>query len=889
MGKENEKYTIFVVEDDAGLSHLVQRRLLREGYKVETAVSGEEAISWLKSNHADLMLLDYKLLDMTGKKLVKLLRKNIILTPFIMVTGQGDEKLAVEMMKEGSRDYIMKEGAFLELLPTVIAQVIRQLEQEAKLIEAQNTLRDSEARYRGMFDSALDAVFVVDFDGEIIDANPQATRIFGYTSAEFYDLKIPDLIHIDHQKRYEKHRRAIQEQGEFQIETIGTQKDRTTIDVEIRGALFEYKGQKNFIIVFRDISERKWAEEEIRLTNQQLRISERALRERESRLRAIFQGAAIGMSLVDLRGRALESNETLQEMLGYSRAELRQKEFPEFVYPEDRQGSSRMFEDLANGRCNRYQMELRLSGSDQRVVWGRLIASLVRGTDGEPNYIIIMIEEITDHKKNEIELSESESRFRLLSEAAFEGILIHEKGTILDINSAFSVMFGYDREELIGTDSLKLIAPDHRQLVAKNIRQEYVEAPYEAKGIRKDDSEIFIIISARMMPFHGRKVRVATIRDITEQKRAQDALQESEAKYRRLFEKMLNGFAYHRIILDDNHQPIDYEFLEINDAFEKITGTKRNDVIGNRFSQIFPRMKDSGHDWIENFGEVALTGNEVAFERYIEEYDRWFYFSAYSPKKGFFATVFYDVTERRMLAEELRTFATDLERSNRELDQFAEVISSDLKKYLNDIQNSCENLQNSYCRNLDPNGISLLEKIHSGAGNMQKVIDEIQVYSRVETRGKPFAEVDLNQVAGKIMNNLSEVIKSSGGCLEISPLPTVWADKEQLDQLLEHLISNAFKFRSNVPPQVEIEAVEKDNVWQITVQDNGIGIASEDQGRIFNMFRRLHSKQEYPGNGIGLSLCQKVIERHGGRIWVESTPGAGSKFYFTLPTKLHHS
>ena len=887
MAKENAKYTIFVVEDDTGLSHLVQRRLQREGYQINAAASGKEAALWIRSNHADLMLLDYKLLDMTGKELVKLLRDENILPPFIMVTGQGDEKLAVEMMKEGSRDYIMKEGAFLELLPAVIAQVISQLDQETKLIEAQNTLHDSEARYRGMFNSSLDAVFIVDFDGNIIDANPQATKIFGYTPAEFYDLNIPDLIHIDHRKRYEKNRRAIQEQGEFQIETIGTQKDRTTIDVEIRGSLFEYKGNKNFIIVFRDISERKWSEEEIRLTNQQLRISERALRERESRLRAIFQGAAIGMSLVDLRGRALESNETLQEMLGYSRAELRQKGFLEFVCPEDRQSSSRLFEDLANGRCNRYQMEIRLSSKNQCMVWGRIIASLVRGTDGEPNYIIIMIEEITDHKKNEIELRESDSRFRLLSEAAFEGILIHEKGTILDINTAFEIMFGYNRDELIGTDSLKLIAPEDRQLVAENIRQEYVDAPYEAKGIRKDGTDIFMIISARMMPFHGRNVRVVAIRDITEQKNAQDALQESEAKYRRLFEKMLSGFAYHRIIMDDNNQPIDYEYLEINDAFENLTGIKREDIIGKRFSEVFPRIKDSGYDWIENYGEVALTGKEIAIEQYIEEYDRWFYISAYSPKTGFFATVFNDVTERRMLAEELRMFATDLERSNRELDQFAEVVSSDLKYSLNDIQSSCENLESSYRRILDPTGISLLDKIHSRAEYMQKMIDEIQVYSRVETRGKPFAEVDLNQVAGQIKKKLAEVIKSSQGLREISPLPKVWADQEQLEQLLEHLISNAFKFRSKVPPQVKIEAEEKDNIWQITVQDNGIGIVSEDQERIFNMFRRLHSKQEYPGNGIGLSLCQKVIDHHGGRIWVESAPGTGSKFHFTLPTKSH--
>jgi len=470
-----------------------------------------------------LVVDDFKLPDMTGRQVIKTLTERNNAIPFILVTGQGDEKLAVEIMKGGARDYIIKDGGFLELLPSVITQVLEQVERESQLRAAEKALMESEAQYRGVFNSSLDAVFVVDFNGKIVDANPQSCKIYDYSLEELINLPVKKLIHPDYHYQYEQFTMDLRSKGDFQAESMAVQKDGTTVDVEIRSTVFTFKGQKNILMVVRDISERKWKEEELRLTNQQLRVSEQALREREARLRAIFQGAAIGMALIDLGGHALESNQSLQKMLGYSRTELRQKVFPEFTHPEDLQACAQIFDDLTQGKCDYYQIETRYLRKDEGIVWVRLTASLVRNETGKPNYIINMMEDISEQKWAEQNLRQSQERFQLLSEAAFEGILIHEKGRILDGNSALGRMFGYEIPEIIGKDCRDFVTPEFRELVTENIHKETTE-PYDLVGLKKDGSTFDIQVWAHSLEYQGRKVRVVTVRDITERRQIEEEI-----------------------------------------------------------------------------------------------------------------------------------------------------------------------------------------------------------------------------------------------------------------------------------------------------------------------------------------------------------------------------
>jgi len=754
MDQSLETCKILVVDDDLGLLSLMQRKLQRQGFATDTVASGSEAISWLGSNRADLMLLDYKLPDMTGAEVIESLKEKKNVIPFIVVTGCGDEKVAVNTLKAGARDYLIKDRGLVELLPSVVDHTLKQLEQEKRLAAAEKALKDSEAQYHGIFTFATEAFFVLNFDGRIIDANPRALRLYGYTHDELMGLDFKKLIHPESEQLHLQLNSDVRSKGQFQTETVGAQHDGTLFDVEIKGTTFEYKGRKQILVILNDISERKWAEEELKLSNQQLRISESALREREARLRAIFQEAAIGIALVDLGGRAIESNPALQEMLGYSSDQLRQEVFTKFIHADDVETNRHSFEDLARGKCNHYRIETRYLNKDGKLVWVHQASSLVRSSEGKPNYVINMMENATNRKEFEQALAESEERFRILAESSFEGILIHDKGYALDANQTFADMFGYDLSKIIGKNSMFLIAPESRDVIAKHIRSESADT-YQAKGIKKDGTIFPMEIYGRMINFQGRPARVAAVRDIS---------------------------------------------------------------------------------------------------------------------------------QRLQLEEELRLFTSELERSNRELEHFAQAVYHDVQKPLRQIASDGGGLEQC-CGKNNPQTQKLIDRICSTAKNLEQFTENLLIYSRARMPQEPFEPVYLQDAVQGALDNLKQPIEDKNAQVKVKPLPVVSGNQKQLQQLFENLIDNAIKFHGDDVPQVEISCRDVPEGWEITVADNGIGVDPKYRERIFTMFERLNLPDKYSGVGVGLSVSKKIVEHHGGRIWLDPGPGPGSTFHIILPKK----
>jgi len=227
---------------------------------------------------------------------------------------------------------------------------------------------------------------------------------------------------------------------------------------------------------------------------------------------------------------------------------------------------------------------------------------------------------------------------------------------------------------------------------------------------------------------------------------------------------------------------------------------------------------------------------------------------------------------------------TELERSNKELEQFAYVASHDLQEPLRMVSSYTELLERRYGDKLDDKGRTFINFAVDGAVRMQRLINDLLEFSRVSTRGKPMQSVDVNRVLGAVRANLSVAIREAGALVTNEALPSVVADETQLVQLLQNLVGNAIKFRGGERPLVHVSAQPGATECVFAVRDNGIGIAPEYFERIFVIFQRLHARGEYPGTGIGLAVCRRIVERHGGRIWVESAPGQGSTFYFALPT-----
>lgn len=236
-------------------------------------------------------------------------------------------------------------------------------------------------------------------------------------------------------------------------------------------------------------------------------------------------------------------------------------------------------------------------------------------------------------------------------------------------------------------------------------------------------------------------------------------------------------------------------------------------------------------------------------------------------------------TEERLAQQSL-----ELERSNTELAQFAHVVSHDLQEPLRMVTSYLNLLEHRYQAQLDSDAQEFIAYAIDGAERMRNLINDLLQYSRLNTRAKPFERIDSNTVLKQVLDNLKVVIEDNQAVITHDPLPTVMSDEVQLRQLFQNLISNALKFRADAAPQIHISAQAQAGEWLFSISDNGIGLDTKQAGRIFEIFQRLHNREEYSGTGMGLAICKKIVERHGGRIWVESQPGRGATFYFTLST-----
>jgi PAS domain S-box-containing protein len=240
---------------------------------------------------------------------------------------------------------------------------------------------------------------------------------------------------------------------------------------------------------------------------------------------------------------------------------------------------------------------------------------------------------------------------------------------------------------------------------------------------------------------------------------------------------------------------------------------------------------------------------------------------------------------RRMAEESLKKAVTDLERSNKELEQFAYVASHDLQEPLRMVASFTQLLEKRYKDKLDPDAGEYIKYAVEGANRMQQLINDLLTFSRLGTRGRPFESCDCQSVLGKVIANFRRVIDENQALITNDDLPVIMADETQMIQLFQNLIGNAIKFRRKDSPRVHISARKKADEWIFSVRDNGIGIDPQYKERIFIIFQRLHDKEKYTGTGIGLAICKRVVERHGGRIWMESELDKGSTFYFTIPER----
>jgi PAS domain S-box-containing protein len=379
---------------------------------------------------------------------------------------------------------------------------------------------------------------------------------------------------------------------------------------------------------------------------------------------------------------------------------------------------------------------------------------------------------------------------------------------------------------------------------------------------------------------------VGTIRDITERKRAEEALRANEERLRSVVETARDA-----ILTGDSSGKI----ISWNRAAEAIFGYSAAEVLGKSWALITPeRYRKIGEGEMKRATSAAKVDNAIGqpVERIGLRRDGSEFFmevsrAAWKAEAGtFFTAIIRDITERKQAEAELKWTMTELARSNAELEQFAYVASHDLQEPLRMVSSYTQLLAKRYKDKLDDDANEFISFAVDGATRMGGLINDLLTYSRVGTRGNDFEPVDCSDVLDQALGNLQVAIKESGAVLTHDRLPTVMADPSQLVQLFQNLIGNAIKFQDNgEAPRVHVSANQEGSEWTFSFCDNGVGIDPQFAERIFMIFQRLHGRGEYSGTGIGLAICKKIVERHEGRIWVDSEPGRGSTFYFTIPMR----
>ncbi len=404
---------------------------------------------------------------------------------------------------------------------------------------------------------------------------------------------------------------------------------------------------------------------------------------------------------------------------------------------------------------------------------------------------------------------------------------------------------------------------------------DYIEKPIDEE-ILLSKVQVFLDLD------HGKKEIERLNRELS---RSLDELKESEERFRDLYDNAPDLY----VSVDAKTAAI----VQCNNTMAAMLGRAKDDIIGSPIFDVYHAdCMDLVHEAFETFvatGEVHRD-DLILKKRNGEKLFVSLNVTALRDKDGQILrsrSVWRDISEQKAAERALAARTEELERSNEELKQFAFVASHDLQEPLNLIEGFLNVLNRTYGGKMGPDADEYIGYTLDGVARMRALIKDLQAYSRVQSKGEPFVDASLNEVADEAMKNLAAAVEESKAEVVIADLPTLPVDRGQIARLFQNLIGNALKYRKkDAPPVVRLDVVEEaGGAWRFSVRDNGIGIAPEFFDKVFVIFQRLHTKKHFPGTGVGLAICKRIVQRHGGRIWIESTPGQGSVFHFTLPAE----
>jgi PAS domain S-box-containing protein len=551
-----------------------------------------------------------------------------------------------------------------------------------------------------------------------------------------------------------------------------------------------------------------------------------------------------------------------------------------------------MWQTISSGEI--WHGEIRNRAKDGTYYWVDTTIVPFLDTDDRPFQYMSIRFDITDRKLAEEAAISSEQKFRAIFDGTLQFIgLLDTEGAVREVNRTALEAIDMPREAVIGIPFWLTPWWTHSPIMQEKLKWAISQAAggnlvcFEAEHVLANGATIVVDFSLKpVFDYSGKVIMlIPESRDITERKRMENELNDNSKRFLTIFN---STFQLTGLLANDGI------VLEMNETALQKLELSRSEVVGKFFWELpwwteYPEKQVLLKGCIQR----VAAGETVRFEFQHPCKNRDISFTDVSIKPIFDddeKTVILliiegrDVTDRRLAEIALEKQRQDLLRSNEELQQFAYVASHDLQEPLRTISSYLELLERRYKGELDDRADKFINYAVDGVTRMQALIQDLLNYSRLGTHDRPPEPIDCEKIVDRAISNLRVAITDSQAAITRDNLPQVMGDASQLTQLFQNLIGNGIKFRTDgVPPQIAIGVEKCHGEWLFSVQDNGIGIANQYQDRIFAIFQRLHGRMEYPGTGIGLAVCRKIVERYGGKIWVESQPGCGSTFYFTIP------